>query len=349
MKAALIPDPTARTDIAAVDAALAALQAQVDALGGGGLTEAQVDDRIEVGVQDWAEAGNNSNIPPGKLPASTAGQSGIASGVANNEIDSEAGTTRLTWAVNHVFRAIHRVVPTWARTGNTDLIPTAKLPPSMTGGLDQSAVDARVRAGVLDFAETGDTSNVPAAKLPDATAGDKGAVRAVTDALVDTEAGTSVLGWSINHVKRLVFRIIPSWAHAGNTDQIPANKLPPSMGGGGFTLFSGSAQPQDAMGEDMDWYIQTTNGQFWQKAGGAWLLRYTDQLGQAGGGHHRDSGAGADSGLGRDGKHGQRTIRQAPFVYCYRSWGRSGSHQTRRLTPRRATAALRGLSRMSGG
>ena len=60
----------------------------------------------------------------------------------------------------------------------------------MTGGLDESQVDARVRAGVLDFAETGDTSNVPAAnKLPDATSGDKGAVRAVTDALVDTEAG----------------------------------------------------------------------------------------------------------------------------------------------------------------
>ena len=65
---------------------------------------------------------------------------------------------------------------------------------------------------------------------------------------------------------------------------IPANKLPPSMGGGGFTLFSGPANPLNAMGEDMDWYIQTTNGQFWQRAGGAWLLRYTDQLGQAGGG-----------------------------------------------------------------
>ena len=152
----------------------------MDALGGGGLTEGQVDDRIDVGVADWAETGNNSNVPTNKLPASTAGNAGIASGVANNEIDSEAGTTRLTWAVNHVFRAIHRVVPTWARTGNTDLIPTAKLPPSMTGGLDQGAVDARVAAGVADWAETGNTDDVPAVKLPGATAGDIGAVRAVT-------------------------------------------------------------------------------------------------------------------------------------------------------------------------
>ena len=38
-------------------------------------------------------------------------------------------------------------------------------------GLDQSAVDARVKAGVLDWAEQGNTSVIPAAKLPAASSG----------------------------------------------------------------------------------------------------------------------------------------------------------------------------------
>ena len=290
LKAALQPDAQARQDIAAVDAALTALQAQVDALGGGGLTEAQVDDRIEVGVQDWAESGNSQDVPANKLPASTAGQAGIASGVANNEIDSEAGTTRLTWAVNHVFRAIHRVVPTWARTGNTDPIPTAKLPASMTGGLDQGAVDARVEAGVADWAETGNTDDVPAGKLPGATAGDIGAVQAATTQIVDTEAGTAVLGWSVNLFKRLVFRIIPTWAHSGNSDLIPSNKLPPTTGGG-FTLHSGPTQPIDAIGADGDWYIQTTNGHVLPEGRRNVDAPVHRPAGTGGLRHHRDAGA----------------------------------------------------------
>ena len=102
---------------------------------------------------------------------------------------------------------------------------------------------------------------------------------------MDTEAGTTPLAWSINHVKRLVFRIIPSWAHTGNTDLIPANKLPPTMGGGGgFTLRSGSAEPDDAIGADGDWYIQDTVGRWWERVAGVYVARYTDQLGTAGSG-----------------------------------------------------------------
>ena len=279
-----MPDPTARASAATVATDLATLQAQVDGLGSGGLTQAQVDDRIETLVEDFAENSSTARVPATKLFASTATQSGIAAGVSNSEIDSEAGTTRFTWAVNHVKRLVYLLVPEWAQTGNNTAIPASKLSNAPSGGLSQGDVDARVQAGVQDWAETGNTDNVPAGKLPGATAGDVGAVQAVTTQIVDTEAGTAVLGWSVNLFKRLVFRIIPSWAHAGNTDMIPANKLPPSMGGGGFTLHSGPANPPDAIGEDMDWYIQTTNGQFWQKAGGTWLLRYTDQLGQAGAG-----------------------------------------------------------------
>ena len=267
-----------------MDAALTALQAQVNALGGGGLTEGEVDDRVETLVEDFAENSSTQRVPASKLPSSTAGNAGIAAGVSNNEIDSESGTTRLTWSVTHVLRLIHRIVPTWARTGNTDTDPDQQTPGVHDGRARPSdAVDARVRAGVLDFAETGNTDDVPAAKLPGATAGDVGAVQAVTQQIVDTEAGTAVLGWSVNLVKRLVYAIIPSWAHTGNTDQIPANKLPATTGGG-FTLHSGPTQPLDAIGADNDWYIQTTNGQFWQKVGGTWMLRYTDQLGMAGAG-----------------------------------------------------------------
>ena len=54
--------------------------------------------------------------------------------------------------------------------------------------------------------------------------------------------------------------------------------------GGGFTLRSGSTAPGSTLGDDGDWYLRTSNGQWYEKASGAWVSRYTDQLGMAGGG-----------------------------------------------------------------
>lgn len=58
--------------VVAVDDAGTALEF-IDAPSGGGLTEAQVDGRVEAGVQDWAEAGNTDAIPAAKLTNAPAG------------------------------------------------------------------------------------------------------------------------------------------------------------------------------------------------------------------------------------------------------------------------------------
>ena len=95
-------------------------------------------------------------------------------------------------------------------------------------GLDQDAVDARVEAGVADWAETGDTDLIPSTKLPVSAAGARGAVEASTNAIVDTEAGTDRLGWSINHLKRLIGLVLPAWT-ADDTSLLPVAKIPGSI------------------------------------------------------------------------------------------------------------------------
>ena len=98
-------------------------------------------------------------------------------------------------------------VSDWAEQANTDPIPANKLTnaPSSGGGLNQSQVDARVRAGTLDWAETGNTDPIPANKLTNAPSSGGGLSQAQVDLRV--QEGTE------------------EWAHKGNSDQIPKNKL----------------------------------------------------------------------------------------------------------------------------
>ena len=60
--------------------------------------------------------------------------------------------------------------------------------------------------------------------------------------------------------------------------------LTAGAGGGGFTLHVGAGAPASSLGDDDDWYLRTSNGQWYEKASGAWASRYTDQIGQAGSG-----------------------------------------------------------------
>ena len=86
----------------------------------GGLSQAQVDARVQAGVADFAEQGNTDTIPPGKL----------ASGGSDGQILTRTATGQAWEAA----------------------------PAGPTGGLNQAAVDARVAAGVKDYAETGGRS-----------------------------------------------------------------------------------------------------------------------------------------------------------------------------------------------
>ena len=51
----------------------------------------------------------------------------------------------------------------------------------------------------------------------------------------------------------------------------------------GFTLRSAAGAPAQVLGDNGDWYINRTTGGFYEKVSGAWELRYTDQVGAAGG------------------------------------------------------------------
>ena len=53
-------------------------------------------------------------------------------------------------------------------------------------------------------------------------------------------------------------------------------------GGGGFTLHRGANAPDDTLGKNGDWYLNTTDGSWYDKAADTWTNRYTDQLGAAG-------------------------------------------------------------------
>ena len=53
--------------------------------------------------------------------------------------------------------------------------------------------------------------------------------------------------------------------------------------GTGFALRFGVGAPNDSLGSNGDWYINTTTGGFYEKAAGSWELRYTDQVGAGGG------------------------------------------------------------------
>lgn len=66
---------------------------------------------------------------------------------------------------------IQSYTATWAHAGNTDLIPSSKIPGGGGGGgsgLTQAEVDARVDAGVEQWAHDGDATAIPASKLANA-------------------------------------------------------------------------------------------------------------------------------------------------------------------------------------
>ena len=78
----------------------------------------------------------------------------------------------------------------------------------------------------------------------------------------DAEAGTSGTPWS--------------WSAIRVAQAIAAQ-------GSGFQLRQGATAPGSSLGNDGDWYIRTSNGEFFEKVSGVWTSRYTDQVGAGGG------------------------------------------------------------------
>ena len=170
--------------------------------GGGGLNQGQVDARVQAGVEDWAETGNTSAIPANKLTNAPSGGGGLT----QDQVDAR--------------------IADWAETGNTDAIPADKLTnaPAGGGGLNQGQVDARVQAGVLDWAEEGNTDQIPANKLGNAPSGGSGGslvygsrIRLGSVDLVDAGTWYEVtLSQAVPTQGELIFLDYPTTRTAGN-------------------------------------------------------------------------------------------------------------------------------------
>ena len=131
------------------------------------------------------------------------------------------------------------------------------------------------------WATVGDTTLIPSTKYRTATSALKGAVLAVTNAIIDSDAHASgtLYGWSRSHVKRLIDRIVPTWARDTNTP-IPASKLTnaPSGSGGGTRLYVQTDEP--AVGPfalDDIWIrdVTATPLQIYKWTGSVWAVTYT--------------------------------------------------------------------------
>ena len=152
--------------------------------GGGGLQQAEVDARVRVLVADFAEAGNASRWPKTKLPSDV-----VYDGDAHLLAAVSSADSGKIMKVN--------ASGAWALADDEEGTGGG-------GGLTESQVDARVRAGVADFAETGDTSRIAKEKLPADTS-------YRTDAQVDARADA---------------RIAPFARQNSPSGTIPAARLP---------------------------------------------------------------------------------------------------------------------------
>ena len=75
--------------------------------------------------------------------------------------------------------------------------------------------------GSQDWRTGGTVSNVPAA-----SAGTRGGVFAVTNAIIDADTSNGIFGWAISHVRRAALSLIAPFALENNaTGHIPANRV----------------------------------------------------------------------------------------------------------------------------
>ena len=127
------------------------------------------------------------------------------------------------------------------------------------------------------WATVGDTTLIPAAKLRAPTSALRGAVFAVTNAIIDSDAHTAatLYGWSRSHVLRLIDRIVNVWARDATTP-IPAAKLTlaPSSG---TQVFVSTDIPTGTFRLDDIWIRDVTTSplQIYKWTGTVWSVTYT--------------------------------------------------------------------------
>ena len=144
--------------------------------GGGGLSETQVKGLIA----DWAETGNTSDIPPGKLPAASVSAAGAIEIATQNEADALSSNTKALTPGNVPDGTTSQkgVVELTSAQSSTD--ETEALTPK--GAYDTAT--ARITTVVKAWARD-DSTLIPASKLTNAPGGGTGASAIVEEVSTD--------------------------------------------------------------------------------------------------------------------------------------------------------------------
>ena len=130
---------------------------------------------------------------------------------------------------------VHRAGTTRGAEAVAGGTPDDGVTPTPGGGVNTAAVLALIAA----WARTNNADLIPAAKLRAPTTTGRGAVVSGTNAIVDTDSGSTLLAWSLNHLRRMVHRIVPTWARVGSTDRLPARVVTDAADGQALFVDSG--------------------------------------------------------------------------------------------------------------
>lgn len=220
--------------------------------GDGGLSEAQVDARVQALVEDWAEAGGG-RIPEGRLPEDL-------DGLANALTGTDEWQDVVTQGVNQDTYRVSTVLTTVAKPSNPEESPFVYRDAAVNGPLQTNVYiliryrgnrapdDTNVRLAIADegddqqifrrstwrFVEAAGAFSYytagPIARLP---ASDRYRVQRFDPLhLVPGRVGFEpwiLTGWTAQTFPQIQAARIPvsSWAITGNADRLPANKIPP--------------------------------------------------------------------------------------------------------------------------
>ena len=181
-----------------------------------GLTQAQVDARVQAGVYNWAEQDNSDQIPASKLQNAPGAQA-----------TAGLNTAQVT-----------ALIATWARaTGATGTIPASRLPAASrtvagiitTANIEQS-IDGKIIAQIEAFARKSQNVDVPRGKLPAGNATERGALSLNdVDSRIATWARTGrsqPVSLTQNDVDARINTLVEDFAKNANSSLVDVAKLP---------------------------------------------------------------------------------------------------------------------------
>ena len=162
-----------------------------------------VSNTIKQDVEAFAlKENSDTEVPDSKLPDGDTATKGIVQLVSSGGASTDTTKAATPNYVNAQIAAV----------------------PNPSSGLNQTQVDARVRAGVADWAETSNTDAVPSNKLPVASESQDGVISLADRA--EAQAGTNdTKVMTPAKVRSEILSQVADWAEQGNTDVIPPNKF----------------------------------------------------------------------------------------------------------------------------